>query len=692
MHHFANELDEEEEEEDDQEEEEEDERLSYMQNQRHSSAGRDDQQQQFVAYDSMSTILEVDSEEAAESGRQSSAAGEHSRRASPSLGRAGGEDKFSATFNALAAQIERLQRDASASLSQNSSAQESEPKSRELGESRAPARELEEGSKELARRHHQDTERLRARAPSAESLMMINLSPLASPNVGPNAGGSSTSGAPLQQATVGARPMVSHKSTGTRIDLRLMDKLLERYFVERLDKATQSIKFDCELDEELDVGQLRKGGAGARRPQQVATKSVGVGTEKFTRERFSLLPQTKTRSSQTKANWQELGAGLDLGTSETRRFKLSHLSDELSKRRGKATAAAAAARRNSSSELEGIHSGGAERMERTGGSNKSAGLDSSLSSSASRSPSANELSDGEPNGRAELGGERKEEEAQRRVPAKRVTISSPALSSDDSLAPALELEPKRRAPSPLEPLSVQIDDQDQQSGDSLAGQSQAPTDLPDLEADHSRAPPSGRQISDRKWSWKAATSKAKRLTTDGLEREANLGAGSNSKQIEENLTISSSNPDKNQINNNNRLPSLKTELRVVIEFADSKRRQLNELTSHSQLVDGKLLKQTEASRSKQVAVSPRQVYDRLQAAGERHSLMYANGSGSGTGAGAGGPVGGAQAQPALARQWHELSRSSVRNELEADTRKAASGGGGGDDEDEERRQIGRAHV
>ena len=34
-----------------------------------------------------------------------------------------------------------------------------------------------------------------------------------------------------------------------------------------------------------------------------STKNVGVGTEKFSRERFSVLPETRTRSCQTDASW-----------------------------------------------------------------------------------------------------------------------------------------------------------------------------------------------------------------------------------------------------------------------------------------------------------------------------------------------------------------------------------------------------
>lgn len=92
--------------------------------------------------------------------------------------------------------------------------------------------------------------------------------------------------------------------------------------------------------------------------------------------------------------------------------------------------------------------------------------------------------------------------------------------------------------------------------------------------------------------------------------------------------------------------SLKTEVRVVIEFADLRQKQRSQLTSNSQLVDGKLSKRTEVSTSKHVAVAPQQVRDGPEPEGVE-----------------------SEAAPLQACQWQEVSKSSVCNEFETDARR-----------------------
>lgn len=108
----------------------------------------------------------------------------------------------------------------------------------------------------------------------------------------------------------------ANKSTVTSIDLSLMDKMVEKFFVSTQSVDCQTIEFDClEFGETNPVmSRLQRN----KRKQQ--TKSIGVGTEKFSRERFSLLPQTKTRSTQTNFKQQN-----DFGASETRKFRLENL-------------------------------------------------------------------------------------------------------------------------------------------------------------------------------------------------------------------------------------------------------------------------------------------------------------------------------------------------------------------------------
>lgn len=615
VHHFDEQDDDQDQEDDDEEEEEEgrdDERHRHQTSRMNPDPynvqlmSSSQPHHDYPVYDSMSTILEVDSEGASQVSDQDtkSTSSERPRdlgsplevqttptrrqqRSSGSpVGGLSPGDKFGGTLSALAAQMERLQKKASSGQATG--------RSQDFTSSSSSTGTTPEGDQ---RRSPTKTGHDQDRATSAESLMMINISPVGSPRVKfpLTRQATSKSDSPIVE--------VSNKSTNTLIDMKLMQQMAEKYFIEQSDKSTQSIKFDCDENEfkTIDMINQRTGGSYQAKPQ---TKSIAVGTEKFSRERFSLLPATKTRSTQTKANMSDS----DIGTSETRRFKLSHLSNlgpiikaNQTRRTGETTSEKRASPDRKPAELSVVRATGSES-------------DDSLA--------------------LEINKKGKDAEETRRINQK--------------------VEPAQKQPTKKEDsVSSSSDTTNYTSDDSLSTQSKGTTksDEPTTTKEIS-APPA-----------KSDSKPATAIKTRGPSRDPKTQITlSEEKQVE----------DPQQQQQGQQIPSLKTELRVIIEFADSRNKQRNEMLSNSNLINGILNKRTEVSTSKHVAVSPRQVLERLQSAGQRHSLMYLPHQVAPQVTEHHGhhpqelpPAVTLPAQPQGG--WQEVSRSTVCNEIESDT-------------------------
>jgi len=659
-----------------------------------------------LAYDSMSTILEVDSEEAPgwtsggqeawASGRQSSAADVSSLPMShacspeaasrpeaqeiggrprveetssrPEEAHTSGEppsDKFSATFSALAAQLERLQRNRRPASQEgpHGGAAKGEPSGEHAGEPKGRERDGERSS----------------RAASAEALMMIGASPPGSPA---SSRKETPVGAPADslRAADSLRPEgslrraeVSHKSTETQIDLQLMERMVRRFLVETRETGTQSIEFDCGPEAEARTLSRRRASS---------SRSVAVGTEKFSRERFSLLPETKTRSTQTRANWQQdrrLGL-VDLGASETRRFKLSLAGQSLFRN----TASQRSDAESQSLGADGLSLGAASREPEAepevGGQTAGEALvrPPEAPREASQSPPEVDGPRSTSGAKSPPSANRKQQaESPRGAEDSLSEASGPAQSAQSSDSLAAELEaPSGRAGSAEVAASSKLQAQEdrekgRKTGRSGSGGGRAPeVGAGDV---HQVGVGGAAEVRPRELSGCSLAS-GQQQPEVGVERKPEVGGKQKAEVgVEHKPEVAAGRVLSEEPPPRQRVASLRTELRVVIELKNCNRKQLSELTSSAQLLDGKLSKQTEVSCVKQVAVSPRQVLSRLSEAGERHSLLFLRAGAPPSGSAS--ELGGARTNRAKAGlaeedrlQWRELSRSVVRNELEADTR------------------------
>lgn len=436
----------------------------------------------------------------------------------------------------------------------------------------------------------------KSRATSAESLMMITVSPMVSPKVRfPILRHAKQTSNQLYNDETDERKIVevSNKSTITAIDLTLMDKMVQKYFVETKDKATQSIKFDC--DDEFDTlefnnrdGSLRRRTGARNGSRPVPVKSVAVGTEKFSRERFSLLPPTKTRSTQTKPNIDN-----DIGASETRRFKLAHLDLGTLRQRSQT--------KDSSTEFEPNIEGEQQNDEQVAENSIEEGAESQTTETKSKiraSPS----------------------------PARRSKTpieERPAING--KISPSRTPDLINRS----DPKTSESSKKREQSRDSLS---------PNINLNVENTSTSNQDTSDNNNQQTTANNSSE--SSDSLQQVVLKDNGEN-QQIQRKIepvpakknlekvkkvdkTEISEDEDKHEQVHRSRalIPSVKTELRVIIEIQDSKQKQVSEIMSNSQLVDGKLSKKTQVNTSKHVAATPREVLNRLQTVGRESSLLY----------------------------------------------------------------------
>lgn len=503
-------------------------------------------------YDSMSTILEVESEESepdlatyqrdvGSSTASGRAAGLLGRVSPIGSGRWGSEENaFSGTLNALAQQVERLRR---------SSTSYREPENHTDSSERSSESEEEKSSERVKPKRGEVEEAQNDRAQSAESLMMIAISPMVSPRV--------KTGSEFRNKDQTQLVEVSNKSTMTAIDLKLMSRMVEKFFVETREQSSQSIEFDC-----LDEFESTAEGAGMRsRPRysknssasqtsvRVQTRSVAIGTESFSRERFSLLPPTKTRSTQTRPNLMDS----DIGVSDTRLFKLSH-------------------------------------------------LDLIRPSNRTNHPASVEL---EKQARISSSGELKASE----VTPEPQLDSLNNSTSDDKKAKAVEVQEPMKSKPQIEPTRIE---------DSL----------------------------------------------ESPESESSMG-----EPVKTESDSISENPDSNKASVEAKstqplIPSVKTELKLIIEVKNSRERQVSELKSESMLTsDGKISKSTDLRTRKHLALTPREVLERLRSVGQAHSLLYQELEP---------PAEFASKPTSPNRSWRQVSESSVRNDIETDARKRPS--------------------
>lgn len=632
-----------------------------------------------VAYDSMSTILEVDSEGSTEATltgdderslarsprrsltvrtqRSHSTSPEKHPDSSPVSGLSLGDgllaDKFSGTLSALAEQVERLRR--------GSSNQSSPVASSSSPVMRATSKELAIGQQDeststpdLSSSLHEDEDgdderdfelehrtenkpTTGSRAPeipksrlgSAESLMMIAVSPISSPRARwPQVQDKSAINEEERRLVE-----VSNKSTITAIDLALMDRMVRKFFVDTREIATQSIEFDCDSDEPTSGTSRQVGARGRLRSaaaKPISTRNVAVGTEKFSRERFSLLPPTKTRSTQTKPNMDN-----DIGTSETRRYKLTHLDlGPIIRGRSADVLSAVPVSPDSVTPLAPASV-------------------TDTSSSALEGLAKNTL---------------ETRPVEDKVPMQRLAVEEPVKVK---LAEQIQTSPLAGRPK----LASKGVREDSLADDSPSGEEQLKE--------------TGRNQTS------LARSAAVGNTSGPAEKTKETPASQMSKDVTV-LDADREQSDKGRQCSTSRsvslVPSVKTELRVIIEINDSKQRQRSEFTSDSTYLDGKLCRKSEVNTRKQVVETPRQVLQRLQNVAREHSLL------------AGQRASQQQSSPAavrsalsrasslsmsslsgspgnMGREWREVSKSSVRNEIETDTRnKHCSGASLGADE------------
>lgn len=648
-----------------------------QQQQHHYSPASPQDAPQQIAYDSMSTILEVDSEASTDATltgddersstkspgqplevrTQRSLSPSQQKRpdiqqGSPVSGLSTGDgllaDKFSGTLSALAEQVERLRRGSSnrnpsVASSSSSSSPVVRATSQQVSNQQQDAStstpdlssslpdddddfELEHQAANKPSTSSNTLELPKSRLGSAESLMMIAVSPTGSPkpkwpvlSSRPRLAGSEVDERRLVE--------VSNKSTVTAIDRTLMDQMVRKFFVETREKATQSIEFDCDSDELGSSVSRPLGGAARVRPKSstarmTSTRNVAVGTEKFSRERFSLLPPTKTRSTQTKPNMDN-----DIGTSETRRYKLTHL------------------------DLGPIIRG------------RSAEVPSALSPPpipVTSSLPADRHGQADSTGSVGTSKDTLETEPfEKKVPIQR---SSNEESVKVKLAEQAQIIPASSdKPSVLKAKVT--------AKDSLAG------DLPSR-AEFTGVSASG-QVSPANSTAGSDTSGQSKTSRDSLTSRAgdNQDGAVSSQPLEQ----ASANRQRLAARSVSLIPSVKTELRVIIEINDSKQRQRSEITSDSTFLDGKLTKTTEVNTRKQVAETPRQVLQRLQSIGREHSLLGSTGANQQRRSPAAvrsalsraGSLSMSSLSPSpgqVEREWREVSKSSVRNEIETDTR------------------------
>lgn len=543
------------------------------------------------------------------------------------VGRVSPEDKFGGTLNALAAQMRRLQ----------AKQQQKEASRYDVAPEAVPPKKQVVGHTEVSAgataAHYSSADRLESKDPdsgdaagapistsfdqkqqqqqragSIESLMMINLSPLVSPRirpyplVGPQYNPSS-GGAHLEEPRRVVE--VANKSTMTKIDLVLMDKICEKYFVEQYDKATQSIEFDCD---ELRYGSAAAGASNGKQSTAATTKplmkSVAVGTEKFSRERFSLLPQTKTRSTQTKPNISDK----DIGTSETRRFKLAHL--DLGRAQSSVSAARSSTQVNEGGE-EGVRDIGRrdnlaaaadkEPQQRTGAKKE---LDLVLSPIESSATSNNSNgSDGtrqdddssEVDTISAVGNDRpRRTDTPSEQPGKGTTATSAQTATSRVRRPLANHSDDSLVGSPVagEAAGHALGrcDANEGSGNVIAAESKsnkkadAPAGVPEHKyGDQTSGSGSAEQTSGQQ-------------TKSKTPNEPNQDSGGNKEAMRQQQQQQTTMAPPI-------VPTLKTELRVVIEFGDARQRQRSEIVSNSQLDNGKLSKRMEVSSSKQIPIT-----------------------------------------------------------------------------------------
>lgn len=763
-------------------------RYSLLEQQYLSDTARAEQQQQY-AYDSMSTILEVDSEGSEVSADRlrdrDSASGSaflaaptasNKRRTTPATGKPSSSaskqeeiarsmspiavpegKNFSGTLSALAQQFERLsqertgsrnldqQTERSSSTTTTTTTKESDSDTKSSSKSRKM--DDKEAEEEISMESNNDTEtdinsmpasssdspnttntigleedeeesageeRARSRPNSAaESLMMIAVSPMSSPRTRQFPIGQ-LHARPKQETGDRRSVEVSNKSTITSIDLGLMNRMVEKYFVDKLDKGIQSIAFDCEESgETVEVGagyqlsarnraaQNRRdrasGGASASSGGKVMMKSVAVGTEKFSRERFSLLPPTKTRSTQTKSNIDN-----DIGASETRRFKLSHL-DFGSLRSSKRQAVA-----DEETNEAKINRNRLEDQTENNVMEVPANQTRKQQAEGSHRPAyaAGAAGDGDA--------------SQSRVvaPTKQTTTTTTVREDkvmngghnevSDDIMDAGRAEDRKQATRSGQQAAVPAAGTQQ---DSLADSSRG-TRLDEKEFKSSSSPTSESPTKQIAEVCGTDHQSKKNITGDrqgGLSNVneslsiVNRGVSPSSSPIE---IVNHSGEGKSRIDieqiGASLIPNLKTELRVIIEFNDSRQKQISELTSNSQFVNGKLSKQSQITTSKHVrqqptnhqpaehpqqfnstsaSSSPREVYRRLESAGREHSLMF-NDEDKQQGhlsrhLGGLTPLRAASSMSSLAKAnsepsngWRQVSKSSVCNEIETDTHRS----------------------
>lgn len=673
-----------------------------------------------IAYDSMSTILEVDSEGTGSDASDVQRVGPGSpleirtqtspelgwnqqqtpkeqlkqAQVSPVLSRLSSEDKFKGTLSALTEQIERLRRHSTLEEAQRAERRESATPTSTTRASTSlsnttslPDNEQDDEHKQqdaststpsslLGSDTHNDqveeAERLVARkspnsrANSTESLMMITLSPMISPRIRlpTQTSRSSRNYARKEPALTDSdqddeesRKVVElcNKSTITAIDMSLMNRMAEKYFVDRRDKGTQSIKFDCEQqDETIELGgksgsYRNRSTTGANQPVvRPVMKSIGVGTEKFARERFSLLPSTKTRSTQTKSNMDN-----DIGTSETRKFKLSHL-DFLGPMRRSREAA---------------------KLEESKAQPEASASHDEQQSSDKNQDSISSIAD------KSMSDESKADQNKSPTPLPEVRVeefrnelrNSPNSMRPKSKSPQVSItpEPINKVKRPAKVNTPEFDSLNESILNASKEQS---------------------NVSSKTLTKHQSTDSLQSRTDKSDLIESNVGSSteSSSRKLDnvvhdESLQVRLGDKrdkvaDASESAMKTLIPSVKTELRVIIEFNNSKQRQRSEVTSNSKLVDGKLSKKTEVSTTKHVVASPRDVFNKLQSAGREHSLMFRPDSARTTPTPASAVVAANEDAIRFASaerkssshskesKWREVSRSSVRNEIETDTR------------------------
>lgn len=546
------------------------------------------------------------------------------------------------------------------------------PQSSRSASSSTPTSQADDDSTTLTRRSNPPSRLAASGAPrgSMDSLMMITLSPIVSP----------VSGFPISTATKNKRPNlrdqedsdvkvveVSHKSTITAIDSMLMNKMVEKYFVDTKDKGTQSIKFDCEPPS----------GGNASVNQKVNTKSVAVGTEKFTRERFSLLPETKTRSTQTKANMDN-----DIGTSETRRFKLGNLefgplirgksvqnlesqnADETRKTKESGNSMEKQQTKDTATDpLESESTSSVDTSEQSFDP-----YNSSINTTKQRDSSLKKTATivgrhGKTGRKSEV--ERTPVTISKRGPQETTTTRisdtdakiSRLESELDKLKEKQKLQDARESerasqksqksrvtkvsPTPSSPLpanqtsgfnhdsleSPQIEDSYHDTSDERSSLLSASSNLDETKEDSldvkTNSKTQSRKEDEKKRSSSASPSQARSQS----ENQSQVVVVDKRKEVADGgEVIKKQVIETKSSNKNDLIPCMKTELRVIIEIQDSKSRHKSEVQSDAQLIDGKLSKKTQVNTSKMVAVSPRQVLDKLQLAGKQHSLAYKSNS------------------------------------------------------------------